>query len=118
MLITPVRIRNLLAIAAVTAMSATGVASAAAMHRPGAGQTIAPVTQVSVAMGVQGGATGDGPADDAACEKYANAVNSWNDAATDEGVAGNLDQAIHDYGVAQQIENQGLDDGCFFIDPR
>jgi hypothetical protein len=64
-----------------------------------------------VVANIKGGSTGDGPATDADCERYASDAQSWIDASKDET---DLNEADHDLSVAGQILNDGMDNGCFF----
>jgi hypothetical protein len=63
---------------------------------------------------VKGGATGDGPADQAECDKVAAGMNSWIEGGIDDYKAGDVAQAQKDFDNANALENDGLDEGCFF----
>ena len=67
---------------------------------------------------VEGGATGDGPADDAECERLASDINDYVDAAV---VLGSFEGGISFDGIdmmldsADRVEQKGLSRGCFFM---
>lgn len=78
-----------------------------------------PVTRPSVAQKeqVEGGATGDGPADDATCERYAGEMQAFIDWASDLATAGDLDKAEGAVSIAESIQETGMSEGCFFTHP-
>jgi hypothetical protein len=97
------------AFAAVAALAITGVASA--IVRPG-GPTPTPPPPTAVAVTVQGGTTGDGPASVRECAGLAAEIGSYLNAA--EGTS-DAKQAATWTNMANQLDNIGTDEGCFFV---
>jgi hypothetical protein len=75
---------------------------------------IAPVGGVNVAK--DGGATGDGPADDEECEQWAHQINTHLDLAEGSLQSGKLGDYMTELAAAVTAEDEGSDRGCFFID--
>jgi len=65
---------------------------------------------------LDGGATGDGDADDAECISAAQAINVLRDLAKGDELYGNGMAAPGLRAKAAQIEDEASDRGCFFID--
>jgi hypothetical protein len=89
--------------------------------RETAGKRVGPGTEHPVSTGgstsaVTAGATGDGPATQEDCDRFASAINSWQDQVMVDGAAGQMDQAIQDMRNADALQDKALDEGCFIID--
>ncbi len=98
-------------------IAGTGVAAAAVVvHQPGPTVTSTNVvyTGPTVAEQVKGGATGTGPADQAECDRYAVAIDSWIQGGVDDYHGGNVSAAVSDFNYANALESDGMDAGCFF----
>jgi hypothetical protein len=65
---------------------------------------------------VDGGATGDGDADDADCISAAQAINVLRDLALGDELYGDGKHASGLRAKAAQIEEEASDSGCFFVD--
>ena len=99
---------------------AEGAATARRAGRPGIGTTlpVAPVTGPSVLKPVEGGATGNGPANDYDCERFATAINMLLDMAQEELTEeGNTDRYEGLLEGAKHTQDDGMDQGCFFVNP-
>lgn len=87
---------------------------------PGLGSTVTDVEEGATVQKsqVEGGATGDGPADDAECEKLAGDINAYVDVAVVLGsYEGGIDLDHIDMylDAADRVEQKGLSRGCFFM---
>jgi hypothetical protein len=105
------------ALAAVGTFASTGVAVARApVHRLGGVATAAHGRTHAAA--VKGGSTGDpGSATDAQCQKIAEGINSWQNAAVQSWESSNYnvtDEVSHDLKNGKDLESDGMDQGCFF----
>jgi len=101
--------------AALSLTGATGAASAAtksrtAMPAPQTTQTTADRSTTTAALSA--GATGDGPATQADCDRYADAINSWGQAAD---TAASHDDMINAVNNASALEDKAMDAGCFLV---
>jgi hypothetical protein len=102
-------------------LGAAGV-STAAPRDPGPGPaTIEPVPpgrnsppSAPVNTRVEGGATGDGPADDAHCEWRAAQIDYSFDRMDEDLRAGDDEAAKGWYDNAHERKKQGMQEGCFF----
>jgi len=117
MISTKIRL-TIAALAAVGTLANTGAAVARApVHRLG-GVATATHGRTQAVAAVKGGSTGDpGSASDAQCEKIAEGISSWQNAAVQAWGSNNYninDEVSHDLQNAKDLESDGLDQGCFF----
>lgn len=63
---------------------------------------------------VEGGATGDGPADDARCEEFARAINQQFDYMEEAERQGDGDVAENHFNEGHWYKEEGMKEGCFF----
>jgi len=102
--------------AALSLTGSTGVASAAIKAPAKPGTQVTQTTTVAdsepTTAALSAGATGDGPATQADCDRYADAINSWGHA-TD--TATNYDDMINAINNTVALENKAMDDGCFLV---
>lgn len=96
------------------AISGSSVASAMAPVHSAPAKPLAAKT-VSVAQ-MQGGATGDGPADDNECEEAAGLIDTFNALAEGDEKYGDGSRAAGYRQRAAEEEDAEMDHGCFFID--
>ena len=96
----------------VGALAFPGIAAAAG--RAGIGGPI-PFGQVQTNQAVEVAPTGDGPAGEAECKRYENAINSWKEEVLDRNLAGDNKGAATANGYVNALKNQATDDGCFVI---
>lgn len=99
-----------LLLAGSTGVAAAGVKGSAAMSGSQTTQTTASSGTTSVAL--TAGSTGQGPATQADCDRYADAINSWGHA-TD--TATNYDDMINAINNTVALEDKAMDDGCFLV---
>jgi hypothetical protein len=115
MIITKAR-ATLVALAAIGALSAPGIASAATPKAGTPAPSAIPVTQSS-ARGIQGGSTDGNAVHEAVCTVLGARANSALENGDTAQSGGNTAQALSDYQLAQAIVDYGMDNGCFFTGP-
>jgi hypothetical protein len=115
MIITKAR-TTLIALAAIAALSAPGIASAALPKAGTPAPPAQPVTQSS-ARGIQGGSTDGDQAHDAYCSVLGSNANGALQAGDKAAGEGNPPAAADQYALAQAIVDLGLNNGCFFTGP-
>jgi hypothetical protein len=122
-------------IAALSALGSTGFAAAAMSPRLGDAVVVAPssarlaarsgavesdvVRPVAGVAAITGsGATGDGPATDEDCEQYERIISDIELAQAEAGSGWGTDEDLVAFyeEEKQKTEDQGSDEGCFFID--
>jgi hypothetical protein len=77
--------------------------------------SIVKLGKVSVAQ-VQGGATGDGPADDDICSSYALRLDDISTTIDQNMADEDYQSAYSNIEAYNNVEDMGEDAGCFFID--
>jgi hypothetical protein len=114
------KLRIILTIVAAVAVGAIAASGASAKPLVSSGQVVtsngAPTVHV-VAL-VKGYSTGDpGSASDETCAGLAKDVNDAVDHSYNEFQMGNDAAGVKWHGIATTIQDFGMDNGCFFIDP-
>jgi hypothetical protein len=102
-----------LAIGALAFTGATGIATAA--RKAGVVGHPSPHVQTTTVVAVEVAPTGDGPAGEAECKRYEDAINSWVDASAEalEALDEKATRAAN-RNVAM-LEEKATDAGCFII---
>ena len=81
------------------------------------GNDVLPPLPTDLNSAMEGGATGDGPADDDECERYASAINeAIGELQEDLDNVADLPTIAADQDQIDTLKNDGMDRGCFFID--
>ena len=93
----------------------TTAGDAVAAGKFGIGGPLVHVTQLAVAKTIGVAPTGDGPAGEAECKKFEDAINSWADANVEALESGDEDGARTADRNEQALEDKATDRGCFII---
>lgn len=103
----------------VFALSLVGARPAEAATKSGAAYESRTRIELFVSDGFsdrEGGSTGQGEADDAECQEWAEIADAHDSAGDIELIEGNLEGAEAAYAEAAAAENNALDRGCYILD--
>jgi hypothetical protein len=93
----------------------TTAGDAVAAGKLGFGGPMVHAKQFAVAKTIGVAPTGDGPAGEAECKRFENAINSWADASLEALEAGDEDGTRTANRNEQALEDEATDRGCFII---